>query len=173
MADRTNYDKRTKAELDPTILDKVVAVLSVGAGRQAASAQAGISDETLRFYEQLGMKAWSKLERAFAEDSDVVLTDREVLFADFHDRVRKADTNIKTYMLEVIQKAAGTKDKPGDWKAGAWLVEKLYPLEFGSRMKIQAEVSGSVATRPDLTRLTSKELWQFKQLLAKTKKEDP
>ncbi len=146
--------RRSKAEIDPSILEKVLAVIAVGAGRGVASAQAGISRDTLRMYEHWGRDAWAKREAG-----EEKLTPREVLFAAFFERLKKAETSTETYMLGLLQKAAS-----GDWKAGAWLLEKLHPKRYGARVEL--EHSGSIEKR-DLSNLTVEELFQLRDLTKK------
>lgn len=119
---------KTKAETDQTLLPRLLAVIAVGAGRNAAAAQAGISAETLRRYEKLGAEAVAKRE------ADEQLTERDLFWADFHDQLLKAETSVKVYALGLIKRAAAgdpESKRAGDWRAAAWLLERLYPREFG------------------------------------------
>lgn len=160
-------ERRTKAELDPTILEKVVTVLKLGAGRTVAAEQAGISDETLRQYIRIGAAAWRKREDALLEGRVADLSAREVLFADFYDRTRAAESHVKTYALGLIQKAGS-----GDWKAAAWLLERLYPETFGRRVDVKAEHSGTIRGAPaDLSKLSDDELWELRRIQRKLSEE--
>ncbi len=153
----TTRIRRTKAELDPALLEKVLAVIAVGAGRSCAAAQAGISEETLRQYEMSGRAAWEKREAG-----DEELDAREILFAQFYEKLLKADTNTRAYMLGLITKAAN-----GDWRAGAWLLEKLYPKDFSDRLRLEGEMEIEVKGDLDLSRLSLEELRELKRLRAK------
>ncbi len=154
--------RRTKAELDPKILEKVLTIVAVGAGRNVAAAQAGISDETLRVYVLWGKAAWAKREAAMDGGKAVKLSKRDTFFADFYGRLVKAESTTQAYMLGLIQKAAH-----GDWRAGAWLLEKLHRREFGTHVELALEHSGSVETTHDLSRLTSEELMLLRELRRK------
>jgi len=154
--------RRTKAELDPGILEKVLTVIAVGAGRKAAAQQAGISEETLRAYERMGRDAWGRREAALLEGVDPELDPRDRLFADFFERLQKAESKTKVYLLGVLQKASG-----GDWRAGAWLLERLYPGDYGPRVDVNAKHSGELTQRLDLSKLSDDDLWRLRQIQKK------
>lgn len=163
--------RRTKAELDPELLPTVLTVVKLGAGREAAAAQAGISAETLRSYERIGAEAWRRREEALLEEREPDLSKRDAMFAQFFEDLRKAESGTKSYLLGQIQKASS-----GDWRAGAWLLEKMYPREFGPKVDVNARLSGSVSTGPqDLSKLSDEELWQLRSIqkkLSEGKKND-
>jgi hypothetical protein len=146
----------TKAELDPTIIETVLEILEVGAGRTVAAAQAGISDETIRNYEKRGLRAWKKRE------SGEELTGRELFFADFYQRLRKAETKAKADYLRKIAKHGNR-----DWKALAWLLERLFPKDFGKHVDVGLQHSGSIESRHDLSKLTTEELMLLRDLKKK------
>jgi len=154
--------KRTKAEIDPSILETALSVLAVGASRQVAAAQAGISKVTLWSYENRGREAWEKREAGIEAGVEVELSESEAFFAEFYARVRKAESTTQAYMLGLIQKAAN-----GDWRAGAWVLEKLYPAEFGKRLEVHAEHSGTVSASVDLSKLSEDELFELRKLRRK------
>ncbi len=158
--------RRTKAELDPQIFETLLAVVAVGAGQDAAAAQAGISGERLRIYVQMGREAWGR-----REEGEVPSTPKDVardeLFADFYTRFQKAKATPETYMLGLISKAAH-----GDWKAGAWLLERLYPARFAKRFDVGLEHSGTVTQAHDLSRRSDAELAAFLKT-ARFSSEDP
>lgn len=58
------------------------------------------------------------------------------LQAELVDRLKKAETAFKDALLFNIAKQGEEKD----WKAHAWLLERLYPAEFGRVDRLQAEV---------------------------------
>ena len=88
------------------------------------------------------------------------LTPREALFADFSERLAIAETNTRHGMLKLIGKAA-----EGDWRAGAWLLEKLYPKDFG-RTLLDVEMTADVSARVgvDMSRLTTDDLKALKAI---------
>ena len=146
--------RRTKAELDPSILGKIIAIVSVGAGKDVAAAQAGVSSEALYQYVDLGRSAHERI----AETPDEPWSERERVFGEFYSRFQKAETHQKAYMLGIITKASA-----GDWRAGAWILEKLYPSEYGSRVKIEADVQVK-ATPPDLSKLSVEQLRALREI---------
>ena len=137
--------RRTKAELDPAIFEIVIAVVRVGAGQEAACREAGISNETLRQYVQRGETG-------------------EEPFAEFVIALRKAHGNSKVYLLGLLQEAA-----VGDWRAAAWLLEKLYPHDFGALVKlnINAQIDAKLEPRFDLSKLSMSELHELKRIRQK------
>ena len=153
--------RRSKAELDPSILTRILDVISVGAGKKAAAAQVSISEETLRCYEKWGADAVAVREAALERGEEPVLNERERLFADFHDGMEAAQSHTRVYMLGLIQKAAKL-----DWRAGAFLLEKICPEDFGPRAEIKH--SGEVTSKIiDYSKLTESELFQLRALRAK------
>lgn len=151
--------RRTRAEIDPQILEVVLTVISVGAGHKIAAAQAGIAEKTLKTYITWARDAWECRELDKLPDEPREL-ERIEFFADFYVRLRKAETNLQAYMLGIISKAAH-----GDWRAGAWLLEKLYPSQFGHRVELRAE--HHVEATVDLSALSVEELRTLKRLRAK------
>jgi hypothetical protein len=121
--------KRTRLETDAEVRPALLAVLRVGAGKETACAQAGVSESSLRSWIETGRLAWQR------RDGGNELDERESFFADFYDEVRKAETHTRNYVLGLIQKAAD-----GDWKAGAWLAEKLYPKDYGYGIRVDFKV---------------------------------
>lgn len=89
--------------------------------------------------------------------------------------------------LLVIQAAAlGAKDKPGDWRASAWLLERRHKDDFGAQrvevtgkdggpveakteadvaVQIAGEITHEVKGRIDLTKLTDEQLGQLEGLI--------
>lgn len=173
----TERERRTKAELDPELLGKVLAVVAVGAGRKAAAQQAGISEDTLRSYERIGAAAWERREKALLEDEEIELSSREALFADFFEKLQRAESNNRVYLLDLVKRAAGTPGKdgapatPGDWRAGAWLLERLYPADFGQKVDVNAKHSGELTQRVDLSKLSEEELFYLRKIQKKLTEE--
>lgn len=131
--------RRTKAELDPILLDKLVAIISLGITKKDACASVGIHRDTLHQWERWG--------EAGKEP-----------FAEWLPKLRAAQVETKVYMLGLMQKAAS-----GDWRAGAWLLEKLYPKEYGRLLQIEAEVEN---VGFDLSGLSDRDLRDLKRLRA-------
>ncbi|RZO61684.1 MAG: hypothetical protein EVA89_11060 [Sandaracinaceae bacterium] len=134
----TRARRRSKAEKDPVIFEVLIAVVRIGAGQAAACEQAGISQETLRTYVRRG-------------------TAGEEPFASWLVEFEKARSGPRVYCLEVLHRAA-----TADWRAAAWLLEKLYPYEFGALRGTPTPAP----TRPqfDLAKLSVEELFELKRL---------
>lgn len=138
--------RRTKAEMDPSILQRIVDIISVGASKQDACDVVGIHFSTLREWELRG-------------------EDGQEPFVGFAADMEAARANKKTYLVGLLHKAADD-----DWKAGAWLLERRYPAEYGRRLGVAAEVEHK-AEPQDLSRLSVEELRQLSAIQAKLKGE--
>ena len=146
--------KRNVLELDPAVSRIILAVVRVGAGTGAAATQAGVHRETLRLWERSGRTA---LARAHAGEE---LNERDRTLAAFALDLEKARAHPRTYLLGLVTKAAR-----GDWRAGAWLLERLYPGEFGPDVRVR--VSDDRPPPVDLSRLTAEELLLLRSIRAK------
>jgi hypothetical protein len=151
---KTSRKRRTKAELDPALVEKLLVAIKAGAGKRSAAAHCGISERTIHTYEALGRKALTKPEAD--------RTERDQLFADFVLRLDEAQEDLRITMLQTLQKAAGK-----DWRAGAWLLEKVFPKDYGNRVEVGLEHSGQVEVKRDLSKLTVEELFQLRELTKK------
>lgn len=78
-------------------------------------------------------------------------------------RYKKAQIDAQRHRMKAIRDAE-TKD----WKAAAWLLEKLYPLKFGSR----AVLDVNTTVKHDYSKLTGEEKRSLHQLLMKAKLND-
>jgi hypothetical protein len=73
---------------------------------------------------------------------------------DFSESVEKAIGKFKSNNLKIIQLAASPKrtDAKGNviggnqWQAGAWLLERRYPKEFGIRQQIDFNIQSVIMT---------------------------
>ncbi len=146
--------RRTRAELDPKVLDRILTVLRVGGSKALAAAQAGVSHETLRQYEMRGEKALAIAPEA--------RTSEEELFAGFYGDLLVAQGDMESSILDTLKRAM--KD---DWRAGAWLAEKLFPKRYGSRAELAVEHSGSIDSARDLSKLSDEDLLVLRDLRKK------
>lgn len=65
-------------------------------------------------------------------------------FPKFRSRVRATESAIIQRNIDYIERAArGDEDKPGDWRAAAWHLEKRFPKAYGSRA-VEIELSGKM-----------------------------
>ena len=148
--------KRNYLELDETIAPVVLAVVRVGAGKRAAAAQAGVHRETVRRWEREGRAA---LARAHAGEE---LSERDQRLARFAIDLEAAKENPRVYLLGLIRKAAR-----GDWRAGAWLLERMFPDEFGPHVLLRKMTEKPEGPRVDLSKLSTSELMELRRLRAK------
>src|SRR5262249_11316787 len=64
------------------------------------------------------------------------------------DRVETARSKGVVLLVTRIRLASeGTADKPGDWRAAAWLLSRLDPKHYGDPSWFQGEVRGKVRHR--------------------------
>ncbi len=156
---KSTRTRRTKAELDPELVGKLIAALKVGAGKKAAARACGIAEKTIHTYEGIGRAALEKPE----EDR----TEREALMADFVRQLDAAQEDLRIHLLTELKRQA-----KGDWRAGAWLLEKVFPKEYGKRVELDHSGGVDVNVRKDLSKLTVEELFQLRDLTKKIEGED-
>lgn len=92
----------------------------------------------------------------------------EPLYEEFAIKARRVRASFAQELVRGIETAG--KD---DWRASAWLLERLFPREFGLRQRIEARhrariESGSTREpQPDLSVLTNDELRTYHDILTK------
>jgi transposase len=102
-----------KSKLTAKLQQEIVDAIRVGSTREAACANAGINSRTLRIWMQRA-KAGEQPYQRFAE------------------AVELADGESQQSLLLEIRRAAA-----GDWKAAAWLLERMYPKKFGYKAQVE------------------------------------
>ena len=60
-------------------------------------------------------------------------------YFDFFDNIKKAQEEGKNHLVKGIRKHG-----QNTWQAQAWLLERMYPQEFGKREKVAMEHSGEI-----------------------------
>lgn len=105
-----------KTKLTKNLIEKAVSLKEAGLSNKDVCKALGISEET--FY------AWQRIERATP------------LQAEFSERLTRAETQFKQSLLQEVLRQGMERD----WRACAWLLERLYPQEFGRVDRLQAEV---------------------------------
>ncbi len=127
------------SKLTADIQSRIVSAVRCGASFKNACVAAGISERTFQRWRQKGEHQGAKTEyRRFWRD------------------LTQAEQEGQTARLAIIQKAARN-----DWRAAAWLLERMNPERFSLRYKIEhsgkVEHSAAVdAVRRSLDLLTSK-----------------
>ncbi len=116
--------------LDPATANTVVAILERGLPICDACAAAGIGETTFHRWMKKGLAASKKKQRTREEEQ----------FWKFWSGVNSAKGRGKVQLLDVLQKAATRAENP-DWKAAAWMLERMYPMQFG-RKYIRIEGGG-------------------------------
>lgn len=96
--------------LQPTVEERLLNALKVGATHELACKHAGIAPST--FY-----AAMARGRAAMPGDED---------FVEFAQRVNEAEAGAAVVSLATIRKASATQ-----WQAAAWLLERRYPNAYG------------------------------------------
>lgn len=166
---------------NPEVLAVILGVMRTGAGKIEAARQAGVTNEGLHSWLRQGRDALRR--RDLGEEWT---TERDRMLGPFAEEFNRAEGSLKVYLLDVLRRATEpwtethvetkgmgerrlittrTVTRPGDPRAAEWLLERLWPYEFGSKSRI--DVHADVETRPDLSRLTTDELMQLRAIGAK------
>lgn len=105
-----------KSKLTVEVVDKICQAVKLGASLSLAARYAGICDTSLHRYLALGAEG-GRGERA-------------KMAAKLVARLRQAEGDGGVGLLAKIQKSATN----GDWRAGAWILERRYPEDYGRRV---------------------------------------
>jgi transposase len=115
-------------KLTPELQQAIVDAMRKGMPMNKAAALAGISEFMVCEWVRRG------------EDRD---TDRgyHERYAKFAQAIKTARAEHQRDMVEVIKGSAqGTPEKPGQWQAAAWLLERTDPDEYGMRARMDVSV---------------------------------
>lgn len=131
-----NYHKtgrRTKCTAEITL--KIATLIARGSSARDASVLAGIASCTYQKWRNRGRKELTRLQELGVEDDDVSLADvDEVPYLVFFHATEKAIPIRKALYLGRIERAG--RD-PRNWKAIAWLLERLHPDEYGRSTRLE------------------------------------
>ena len=112
-----------KPKLTPELIEQAAQLKGDGLNNQDICAALGVS--TAAFY------GWIQ-----TEDSDGNPLKKKPLELELMEALKNAEADFKRALLRSIRKAGRDKD----WKAHAWMLERIYPGEFGRVDRVQAEV---------------------------------
>jgi hypothetical protein len=112
-----------KPKLTPEFIEQAAQLKGDGLNNQDICAALGVS--TAAFY------GWIQ-----TEDSDGNPLRKKPLELELMEALKNAEADFKRSLLRSIRKAGRDKD----WKAHAWMLERIYPGEFGRVDRVQAEV---------------------------------
>lgn len=107
-----------KPKLDRQTETRLLALLKAGVPKEVACAGVGIASRTLRIW----------MERA---------RNGEEKYEEFADKVEAAQAEAQAAMLVKIRKFG---DK--DWKAMAWVLERVFSETYGYKSQTKAELTG-------------------------------
>jgi hypothetical protein len=115
-------DTGRPSKLDSEITNRVLAALESGVGIVRAAAHAGVAASTVHNW----------LQQGDADQQAGTESDR----AAFLDRVTRTRANVAVRLAAQLQRA-GRENVDGDWRANAWLLERLAPDEFGQHQVVE------------------------------------
>jgi hypothetical protein len=118
-----------KSILKPELQDRFLRGLASGVGVAQAAAYAGIGRSTAHAWLDRGEK--EQAAGITAETSEFVV---------FLDRITRTRATVRVQLAAEIQRA-GCEGSKGDWRAAAWMLERLAPAEFGGHATVQHEHS--------------------------------
>ena len=109
-----------KPLITPERTAQIVREITGGIGTTTAAVRAGIDKATFfRWLEKGRMQKRGK-------------------YREFCDQISKAEADRRAaHALRLVKASQGTEKKPGDWRAGAWLAERLDPEEFALKVTLQ------------------------------------
>jgi hypothetical protein len=117
----------------PEIRDVILRTLASGVGLETCAAVAGIDARTLAHWIKRGEE-----EQAAGNESEWV---------DFLRGVTRARAQVRASLAANIRKAAAE----GDWRAGAWMLERLDPQTFGKQATVvQHDHTGEINVSMEL-----------------------
>jgi hypothetical protein len=128
---RGNNGRNSLLETRPELCHQIGENLKMGMPRKYAAELCKINYATFSLWMNRGEKA-SKME---------VIPDDEVKYFDFFNYINSCEAEA----IQIVLKDINSARQEGAWQAGAWLLERRHPEEFGkSNVKVSANVTGNV-----------------------------
>lgn len=118
MNKKTPKARGRKTALNTALIKKIVPVLKNGHTIETAAKFVGISKTTL----------YRWIEQGEQQESGE--------YRDFRDALAKARATAQVNLVDTLQRAAKT-----DWRAAAWLLERLFPEQFSNRERVDLSVN--------------------------------
>jgi hypothetical protein len=145
-----------KARLSKELIGTIGGAIMAGLSTPSALELAGVTEAQWRTWRQKGKK-----DRGDGKES---------LHADLVTWILRAEAEQKAENIAAIRKH---RDKT--WTSAAWLLERMYPDEFGERKRIDGKVQHSFNPLIDYDRLTPSEIKTLVALLRKAspERDDP
>jgi transposase-like protein len=125
-----NVGQRCKLASD--IEARFFETIETGIGVEPAAASAGLSSSTIYNWIRRGEQ-----EQTAGEASE---------FVEFLERLTRARASVHVRLAESLTRAAAT----GDWRAAAWMLERLSPEDFGKHRLTQPTPEHRVSVADEL-----------------------
>lgn len=151
--------RRCRAKDEPETLSDLFSALRIGLDRSNASIHAGIHRTTLYNWIANGEAADRKRAAALRAGVEPDLTEDDVFWCEFLDRLHQAESDTRAKCLDRIHQAG-----EHEWRANAWLLERLYPKDYAAHSSQSVEMQGEIKSGPDLSKLTDEQLWQLREI---------
>ena len=113
--------KGQPTKLTDTVQAKVLEALRAGSYKTVAAAYAGVSVSSIYHWLEWG-------------EADLE-AEKESIYADFFQAVKKAEADHEVTALLVLDRAASTGK--GSWQAAAWKLERKHPDRWGRRQRVE------------------------------------
>lgn len=153
---KRTLDLKGPRRLTPEVIDAICEAIVDGCHARTATEAIGVSDKTFREWRLRGER------------------EPDTPYGEFRRRLEIAEAERAGRLVSLIREAASpgkdVKGKiiPGDWRAAAWLLERLHPADFGPRATIRVEGKVDHMHVPDIERaleaLSHEELEQLRSL---------
>lgn len=122
----------------PRIRSQICKGLEAGASLAASCRAAGVSDSIV--YEWLALAREFQRQQALPESERTPVPGYKKEYSDFLDEVTRAQGRRSVFLASTITMAATQ-----DWRAAAWMLERLDPETYAPVVKAEAKVDLSVS----------------------------
>lgn len=134
---------------------QIVGFAESGLPRKYCAAKMGIGERTLQRWVAKGR---DNLEQVEDSQGETPIDD----YGRFMMNLVQAEAYARGDLWETIKKAAGTKVKPKDWHAAAWILARLDHREFGQHHRLEAAVTDGQGHEVDAADIILEKLLEVK-----------
>jgi hypothetical protein len=135
-------DTRGQKKFSSDLTKRLAEWIKDGSTLESASALCGVSSRVVRLWLTRGARA--------ADNPELAAKESEQPYIEFHDLMRRAHAGNENFLVKAIRDA--TED---DWKAASWMLERRYPLVWGTRrpMPVEDDTDASQKGSADPTKI--------------------